>query len=119
MLLLMSLSALGFVDFESGPRRIKHANIGQFGETKEWTTMTTRQANKEYILVPRDLEGLPFMEKTSAYSRYDHRGDRGADEPPPEDSGERDMMRLYYLTDVQDRALDKYGSKEALLPAGK
>ena len=65
----------GFVDFESGPRKTKHSGRdAHFGETKEWTTMTTRQANKEYILVPRDLEGLPFMEKTSAYSRYDHRG---------------------------------------------
>ena len=86
-----------------------------FGRAKTWTTVTLRQAAKDYLLVARDLDGLPFVEKTSAY--------QGGNDTEAEDdeaqlsyspSGDTKMMRLYYLTDVQDRALEKFGSKGAL-----
>lgn len=86
-----------------------------FGQTKNWTTVTLRQASRDYLLIAKDLEGLPFVEKTSAYQGASHDTEAEDDEAQLSYSPSGgEMMQLYYLTDIQDRALDKFGSKEAL-----
>ena len=84
----LSGSAARFIDG-------KERRIEEFGVTKQWKTLSEREAAEQFLLRRADLEGLPFVAKYNVY-------------------GTPRLTRFYVVFDVQDRALAKWGSAAAL-----
>ena len=80
--------------FEEGRQR----RVAEFGTTKQWKTLSLDEAMEQYMLSPRDLAGLPYV---SRYHVFD----------TPR------LTRFYVVFDVQDRALERWGSAAALRDA--
>ena len=80
--------------FEEGRQR----RVAEFGTTKQWKTLSLNEAMEQYMLSPRDLAGLPCV---SRYHVFD----------TPR------LTRFYVVFDVQDRALERWGSAAALRDA--
>ena len=80
--------------FEEGRLR----RVAEFGTTKQWKTLSLDEAMEQYMLSPRDLAGLPYV---SRYHVFD----------TPR------LTRFYVVFDVQDRALERWGSAAALRDA--
>ena len=73
----------------------KQRRYDEFGSTKQWKTLSHREAQETYLLRRRDLEGLPFVAKYNVY-------------------GTAKLTRFYVVFDVQDRALERWGSSSAI-----
>ncbi len=73
----------------------REVRIEQFGRTKQWKTLSDREAFEQYLLRSRDLEGLPHVLKYDVY-------------------GTPRLTRFYVAFDVQDRALARWGSAAGL-----
>ena len=73
----------------------KERRFAEFGSSKQWKTMSIHEAESTYLLRLRDLEGLPFVAKFDGY-------------------GIESLVRFYVIFDVQDAALGRWGSAEAL-----
>ena len=82
--------------WESGKQR----RYDEFGSTKQWKTLSNFEAQEAYLLRRRDLDGLPFVAKYTGDGRHVHGTER--------------LTRFYVVFDVQDRALERWGSSEAL-----
>ena len=80
--------------FEEGRQR----RVAEFGTTKQWKTLSLDEAMEQYMLSARDLAGLPYV---SRYHVFD----------TPR------LTRFYVVFDVQDRALERWGSAAALRDA--
>ena len=73
----------------------KQLRTREFGSTKQWKTLSTREAMDVYLLRQRDLKGLTFVTKYNVY-------------------GTPRLTMFYVQFDVQDRALVRWGSAEQL-----
>lgn len=80
----------------------KERRYTEFGSSKQWKTLSHREAMDQYLLRRRDLEGLPFVAKYNVY------GETGEHTGPPR------LTRFYVVYDVQDRALRRWGSAAAM-----
>lgn len=76
----------------------KEKRIAEFGSSKQWKTLSADEAFEQYYVRRRDVEGLPFVAKYNVYGAPRH-------------------TRFYVLFDVQDAALERWGSAEALQDA--
>ena len=72
--------------------------MAEFGTTKQWKTLSLNEAMEQYMLSPRDLAGLPYVPRYHVF-----------DTPR--------LTRFYVVFDVQDRALERWGSAAALRDA--
>ena len=79
----------------------KERRYAEFGSSKQWKTVSHREAMDQYLLRRRDLDGLPYVAKYNVY------GATGGVTPAR-------LTRFYVVYDVQDRALTRWGSKNAL-----
>jgi hypothetical protein len=73
----------------------KEKRIAEFGSSKQWKTLSADEAFEQYYVRRRDLGSLPFVAKYNVYGAPRH-------------------TRFYVLFDVQDAALRRWGSAEAL-----
>lgn len=73
----------------------KERRYAEFGSTKQWKTLSATEAQEQYLLRKKDLKGLPFVAKYDVY-------------------GNARLLRFYVVFDVQDRALARWGSAEAI-----
>ena len=73
----------------------KERRFAEFGSSKQWKTMSFYEAESTYLLRRRDLEGLPYVAKFNVY-------------------GNQSLVRFYVIFDVQDAALSRWGTAEAL-----
>ena len=80
----------------------KDRRYAEFGSSKQWKTLSHIEAIDQYLLRRRDLEGLPFVAKYNVY------GETGDHSGPPR------LTRFYVVYDVQDRALARWGSAQAI-----
>ena len=76
----------------------KTLRVSEFGTTKQWKTLSSREALESYSLRLRDLDGLPFVAKYNVFEQH----------ATPR------LTRFYVVFDVQDRALARWGTADEM-----